>query len=351
MSVGEFAPSPTKTHSSDLPAEFVTLGAMLVAQATKAPDRVAFTFLKYRRASKAERSSTTNAGLLARAIAIAARLQQISQPGDRVLILCPPGLSYIAAFFGCQLAGMVAVPAHPPRNAKHLGRLEAIVRDAGASAVLTVADLEAQLDRWSAKHDAKDPSRTLPNTVSVDGIVNGAAHTWTAPDVQSDDLAFLQYTSGTTGSPKGVMVTHRQVMENIGRIDSCFPKTQRSRGIFWLPPYHDMGLVGAILYPLMYGIPTTLMAPAAFLQRPLRWLQALSAECGTITTAPNFAWQLCVDAAKAEDIAALDLSSLRFALSGAEPVRATTVAALAKTFRPCGFDTNAIVPVYGMAET
>ncbi|MEM6848924.1 MAG: AMP-binding protein, partial [Pseudomonadota bacterium] len=353
--VGSDGASAAASSTSPLPGEahlaaFTTLGDMLITPAEHAPHRVCFSFLAYRHGRNAERSTVTYGGLLSHAKAVAARLQQISEPGDRVLILCHPGLTYIAAFFACQLAGMVAVPAYPPRNPKHMGRLEAIVRDAGASAVLTTADVEAQLERWSGRQAGRAPSQPLPTLVAIDNADAEAAHQWTAPATAPEDLAFLQYTSGTTGTPKGVMVTHQQVLENISIIVSNFSLGADAAGVSWLPPYHDMGLVAAILVPVHAGFPATLMAPGAFLQRPSRWLEALSVERATITAAPNFAWQLCVDAATEAEIAALDLSSLRFALSGAEPVRATTVAALATTLRPCGFQAKAVVPVYGMAE-
>ncbi|MEM6846498.1 MAG: AMP-binding protein [Pseudomonadota bacterium] len=230
-----------------------------------------------------------------------------------------------------------------------MGRLQAIICDAAASIVLATSDVRAQLGRCSNQDVGHAPS--WPAIVAVDEVGADRNGKWEAPAIAPDDIAFVQYTSGTTGTPRGVMVTHRQALQNIRNIVGCFGLDTQANGISWLPPYHDMGLVAATLAPVHAGFPVTLMAPAAFLQRPLRWLEALSAERATITTAPNFAWQLCVDAVTDEDVAALDLSSLRFALSGAEPVRAATVAATMRTLSPCGLTASAIRPVYGMAET
>ncbi len=316
-----------------------------MARAAKSPDRHGFGFLTYRDGEKPEAENLTYGDHLFRAKAVAASLQASCRRGDRALILCPQGPDYIVAFFACQLAGLVAVPAYPPRNTKHLTRLEAIVADSGARTVLCNQDVEAKLRRWDKNRQA------LPKLLVVDNVAREAAKDWRRPLSKPDDLAFLQYTSGTTGNPKGIMVTHAQVLRNLDAISATLALDETSVGVLWLPPYHDMGLVGGVLAPLYRGFKVHLMSPAAFLQRPQRWLEALSSLKATITTAPNFAWQLCVDAVPEAALETLDLSRLRHALSGAEQVRASTAVAFARKFARCGFDASAITPVYGLAET
>jgi acyl-CoA synthetase (AMP-forming)/AMP-acid ligase II len=330
--------------SSDVDSDHDTLADILYARAARDPDRDGFIFLNYGGGERTE-ERLTYANLLMRAKAVAAALQAHVKRGDRVLILCPPGLAYIAAFFGTVLTGMVAVPAYPPRNAKHMDRLRAIVADAEAAAVLAPEALHDRLTDWAGGLEA------LPPLVAVDRFTGDPRVTFRDVGVKPDDLAFLQYTSGTTGTPKGVMVSHAQVVTNLERICDLIAPRRTDTGCCWLPPYHDMGLIGGILFPLMTGLPIVLMPPAAFLQRPLRWLEAMSDYRAAITTAPNFAWQLCADAVDEETPARLDLTALRCGLSGAEKVRYETMEAFARKFAPHGFRRESIIPVYGMAET
>lgn len=321
-----------------------TLGEVLHRQATAVPERALFSFLTYRGGEAPLRSSLNYRDLMARATSIAKRFTPVANHGDRVLIVCAPGLDFICAFFACQLVGAIAVPAYPPRNAKHMGRLRGIVADAGAAVVLVSEAVEAKLRAFSDQDDR------FPPIVIIDDSAPSHCDEWLCPSVQPDDIAFLQYTSGTVGAAKGVIVTHKQVMANIRRIVEVFSLDHNTKGVFWLPPHHDMGLIGAILTMVVCCGRGVLMAPEAFLQRPLRWLQALSAERATVTTAPNFGWQLCIDAVPDDVPGELDLSSLRFALSGAEPVLATTLAAFSKKFERYGFRERAMTPVYGLAE-
>lgn len=239
---------------------------------------------------------------------------------------------------------MVAVPAYPPRNAKHMPRLQAILADAGASAVLAPHDLHPRLARWAV-------GGKLPRLVSSDRIAPEGAASFRDTVVAPGDLAFLQYTSGTTGTPKGVMISHAQAMENVRQIIRFASFDQGDFGVIWLPPYHDMGLVGGLLVPPAAAFPVVLMSPASFVQRPSRWLEALSQYHATITAGPNFGYQLCVDEIDAENTAHFDLTALRLALSGSEQVRLSTLRAFARRFAPCGFSAASLVPVYGMAET
>ncbi len=328
-----------------LPDGEATLASMLRTRAASAQRGAGFSFLTYRNADDPDVVRLSFGELFVRARAVAASLQASCARGARALIVCPPGFDYIAAFFGCQLAGMVAVPAYPPRNAKHLPRLRAIMEDAGVAAALVTDELVARLGDWAG--DATRP----PHLVQVDRIDSALANSWIDPRVQPDDLAFLQYTSGTTGAPRGVMVRHAQALENVRQVADLLRLGSADSGMLWLPPYHDMGLVGGLLVPVASGLNCAMMAPAAFLQRPARWLEAISALGATVTAAPNFAWRMCAEEISDAEIARLDLSTLRHALSGAELVRRDTLDAFARKFAGRGFRREAFAPVYGMAET
>ncbi|MEM9684590.1 MAG: AMP-binding protein, partial [Pseudomonadota bacterium] len=302
-------------------------------------------FLSYPEEGPPRQSCLSYRGLYGRAAAIAAELQAIAAPQERALILCSPGLDYIAAFFACQLAGLVAVPAYPPRNARHVPRVERILEDAGTGLILTTSEHVERLDAWLR-------SRELAlNTVIVDDVGTTAASGWPRSEVGTDAISFLQYTSGTTDQPKGVVLQHRQVLDNLNRIVARFQLNQTAISVVWLPPYHDMGLIGGILAPLSAGFPVVLMAPEAFVQRPRRWLEAISTHRGTITAAPNFAYQLCADQIDTGELENVDLSCLKHALVGAEPVRERSLRAFADRFADCNFDYRRFAPVYGLAES
>uniref|UniRef100_UPI003729C8C9 beta-ketoacyl synthase N-terminal-like domain-containing protein n=1 Tax=Yoonia sp. R2-816 TaxID=3342638 RepID=UPI003729C8C9 len=322
-----------------------TLASLLRDRAENDGNRDGFTFYSYRKAGPPVEQRLSYAGLQQRAMAIAATVQAGCAAGDRVVILCPPGLDYIASFFGCQLAGVVAVPAYPPGNTKHMGRLMSILADAGASAILAPSDLSGRLAGWA------DGADLLPRRIAVDAIDAEAAADWVDPNCRSGDLAFLQYTSGTTGAPKGVMVSQGNLITNLKAMQSHLQLGRRDVGAFWLPPYHDMGLVGGILQPLNSGFPCHLMSPAAFLQQPMRWLRMISQARVTFSLAPNFAYDLCVAASDlAVDGDGLDLSAWALAGNGAEVVRATTLGRFAERFAPFGFAAASLYPCYGMAE-
>jgi acyl-CoA synthetase (AMP-forming)/AMP-acid ligase II/alkylation response protein AidB-like acyl-CoA dehydrogenase/predicted esterase/acyl carrier protein len=313
--------------------------------ADASPERLVFTFLSYDHGGQVGAEELTYGDLLLRAQTIGGRLQESCRVGDRVLILCQPGLDYIAAFYGCQIAGMVAVPTNPPRRTKHMERIKGILVDAGASAILTSADLMARMAPF-VEHDEK-----LPPLLQIDAVEPGSADAFVDADVGPQDLSFLQYTSGTTGTPKGVMVPHRQLLNNVENILDVTGLDASSKVVMWLPPYHDMGLIGGLITGVCARFPTVLMAPVSFIEKPIRWLEAMSDAEATLTTAPNFAYQLCVDQVADEDVQRLDLSSLRSALSGAERVRYGTMRAFCEKFAPAGFRADSFHPVYGMAET
>ena len=280
-----------------------------------------------------------------RARAIASRLQDYKMVpgGERALLLYPPGLDFIAAFFGCLYAGVVAVPAYPPRRNRSIKRLESIVRDAQAKFSLTTASWEKNIK-----------SRFLSSGIKgTDTVGDNRGDEWSKPAVTDDTLAFLQYTSGSTGKPKGVMITHGNLVHNSSLIKQFFQHSPDSVAVSWLPPYHDMGLIGGIIAPVYIGNSTVLMSPVSFLQHPLRWLEAISHYKATTSGGPNFAYELCFNQviAQPNKLQGLDLSSWELAFTGAEPVRAATLERFAATFGDCGFRKEAFYPCYGMAET
>ncbi|MEV2240434.1 SDR family NAD(P)-dependent oxidoreductase [Micromonospora sp. NPDC049891] len=294
----------------------------------------------------------TGADLDRRARAIAVALRERVTGGDRALILCPPGLDYVAAFFGCLYAGVVPVPAYPPDPgllARMLPRLAGVLRDADPAVVLGPA-----ADAGISEHLVAlvPEAGTLP-WVAVDEVDDARAGEWRRPGVRGDDLALLQYTSGSTGSPKGVMLSHANLLANLAAIDDRFfdAADPDPSCVIWLPPYHDMGLIGGLLEPAYRGYPVTFMSPLAFLKRPVRWLRAISDLRATHAGGPNFAYDLCVAKIPEAERAELDLSNWQVAFSGAEPVRAATLDRFARAFASSGFRRAAFYPCYGMAES
>ncbi len=281
-----------------------------------------------------------------RARAIGANLQARGLAGERGLLLYPAGLEFIAAFFGCLYAGVVAVPAYPPRRNRTLERIEAIAADAQARVALTTTEV---LARVQCVLDQSPNLKTMP-WLATDQVATGEEADWREPDVHGDTLAFLQYTSGSTGKPKGVMLNHANLLHNSALIAYAFENTRSGVGVFWLPMYHDMGLIGGILQPLYLGCPNVLMSPVSFLQKPFRWLQAISRFKGTISGGPNFAFDLCVRKTTPEQREMLDLSNWALAFNGAEPVREDTIESFTRMFEPCGFRRESFYPCYGLAE-
>lgn len=282
--------------------------------------------------------------------AVAARLQQLGAAGERALLLYQPGAEYIVGFLGCLYAGVVAVPAYPPnpmRLGRTLPRLQAIANNAGARFALTTA---AILEFANPIFELAADLGAL-TWVATDRIDRAEADQWQAPAISEDTLAFLQYTSGSTGTPKGVMLTHGNLLANLAVIRDAFAIVPGDIGVSWLPPYHDMGLIGGILQPVYSGCPCVLLSPLDFLQRPIRWLRAISRHRATVSGGPNFAYELCARKATPAQLAELDLSSWRLAFNGAEPVRAAALDQFAATFAACGFRPEASYPCYGLAES
>jgi acyl-CoA synthetase (AMP-forming)/AMP-acid ligase II len=323
-----------------------TLVQVLRWRATHQPERLGYRFLVD---GEAREDCLTYGDLDRRARAIAALLQGLGAMGERVLLVYPPGLEFICAWFGCAYAGAVPVVAYPPHPARmqlFLSRTSALVGDARPATALTTTAILEELPapamrpaglralRWSATDPELEPPPELSD-LATDG----------------HELAFLQYTSGSTTVPRGVMITHDNLMHNLGAIRDSFWQTSDVGSVSWLPPYHDMGLIGGILGPLYVGSPVTLLPPLAFVQRPRRWLQAITRFHAAVSGGPNFAYDLCLRRLTPEQCAGLNLSSWRVAFNGAEPVNAATLREFAARFAPYGFRPDAFKPCYGLAES
>ncbi|MFM7363093.1 MAG: AMP-binding protein [Cuspidothrix sp.] len=321
----------------------VSLIDILQSRAVTEPERLALNFLQD---GEIESARLTYQELDQEARAIAAHLQSLQMQGERALLLYSPGLEFVSAFFGCLYAGVIAIPAYPPRKDRGMDRLHRIITDATPKAVLTTT---ANLADWSRRL-ASEPGLSSLSWLTTDNITPELGQQWQQPAIAQDTLAFLQYTSGSTAMPKGVMVSHGNLIHNLEQIYHFFGHTPDSRGVIWLPPYHDMGLIGGVLEPVYGGFPVTLMPPVAFLQKPLRWLNAISEYKATTSGGPNFAYELCIEKTTPEQRLNLDLSSWEVAFNGAEPIRGETLERFTKTFANCGFRPQAFYPCYGMAE-
>ncbi|MET9319575.1 condensation domain-containing protein [Streptomyces sp. NPDC003038] len=319
-----------------------TLVELLRRRAEATPQRTAFRFL----GDEDSAESTDYAALDRDARKVAGLLrEQGAATGDRALLLYPPGLDYIRSFFGALYAGVVPVPVYPPRTLRNVSRLGAIAADSRARFALTVGPvLDLLGDDGSAL--GLDGLRAA----ATDALPEGLADAWSGRMPDADGHAFLQYTSGSTANPKGVVLTHGNLLHNLGMISNAFECHEDTSAVVWLPPYHDMGLIGGILTPLYAGFPVTLMSPMSFLRRPLHWLRTISREGAELSGGPNFAYEMCARLATDEDKQDLDLSSWRVAFNGAEPIRAATLDAFEEAFGGCGFRRSSFLPCYGMAE-
>jgi acyl-CoA synthetase (AMP-forming)/AMP-acid ligase II len=322
----------------------MTLADVLRRRGRDQPDGLAFRFLVDGESALA---TLTYGELDERACAVAAQLQSLGAAGQPVLLLYPPGLDLIAGFMGCLYSGAIAVPLPSPHSAKAdrgLSRILGIARDARPVAALTTAALHPVVVEVLAEVGIR-------RCLATDTLPRVAAGDWENPRATAADTAFLQYTSGSTTAPKGVQVSHGNLMHNLALIRDSFGHTAASRAVIWLPPHHDMGLIGGILQPLFVGFPVALMSPVSFLQRPLRWLQAMTRFRATISGAPNFAYELCVRKVAAEQRQGLDLSSWEVAFNGAEQIQEETLERFAAFFAPCGFRRAALFSCYGLAES
>jgi natural product biosynthesis luciferase-like monooxygenase protein len=315
-------------------------------RAAERPEALAFSFL-----ADGERvEATLTYGELERqARAIAAALQRLGGAGERAVLLYPPDLRFIAAFFGCLYAGATAVPVAPPRRTRPdrmLQRFRSVVADARPRVALTVSGDAAKTAGLLAGLPEAEGLRWL----NTDSVAADLADEWREPAVDAGSIALLQYTSGSSAAPKGVMVSHGNVLRNERMIQEAFGQSEESVVVGWLPFYHDMGLMGNVIQPVYAGCRAVLMSPMAFLQRPIRWPQAVSTFRGTTSGGPSFAYDLAVRRTTPEQRASLDLGGWSVAFNGAEPVRSEVMADFVAAFGPCGFRREAFHPCYGLAE-
>jgi acyl-CoA synthetase (AMP-forming)/AMP-acid ligase II len=330
----------------DIDAMGPTVVSLLRMRASKQPGQVAYAFA----AEHGGRQEITYAELDRKAASIACLLGDLGLRGKLAMLLYPPGFDYVAAFFGCLYAGAIAVPACPPdplRPDRSLSRLVAVAQDAQPAAVLTTASVSSGLLTLLG---------SVPGLSRLRVVATDRAPAWASPDAgfaqaSAESIALVQYTSGSTSAPKGVVLTHQNLMSNSAQLHRLFGHSPESRGVSWLPLYHDMGLIGGILQPLYGGFPVTLMPAADFVRRPLSWLEEISRTGATTSGGPNFAYELCVRRTTPEERSRLDLSRWRVAFNGAEPVRAGTMDGFARAFRAAGFRRKAFSPCYGLAES
>ncbi|HSY22098.1 MAG TPA: fatty acyl-AMP ligase, partial [Polyangiaceae bacterium] len=318
---------------------------MLQSRSAAEPWRRAFRFL----AGESSTASVTYGELDSRARAISSHLGALGARGQPVLIVHAPGLEYIAALFGCWYAGAIAVPAYPPRGDRLAGRLRGIAANSGARFALT-SRAELDLIDESLGADRSRPAKDL-HWIATDDLAAPDSQVMAVPPPPDPDaIALLQYTSGSTNTPKGVVLSHAHFLHNIEAIADRAELTSEDRVVSWLPPYHDMGLVTGILLPVVLGSEATLLSPAAFLQRPHRWLQAITDFRATASAAPNFAYELCARRITRQQRSRLDLSTWRTASVGAERVRPETMERFAAAFTEVGFRKSSLKPCYGLAE-
>ncbi len=324
-----------------------TLVELLQHRCKTRPERIVYTFLAD---GETESGNLSYEELDRQARAIAVQLQHLRAGGSRAILVYPytAGHKFMAAFFGCLYAGVVAVTDNPPRSSQSLVELQERIESSGATVALTTQSLLAQIKSQKPGFLEK-PGFSIP-WIATDTIPMTETEEWIEPNLDGDTIAYMQYTSGSTGTPKGVMVTHSNILHNSAVIYQCFQHSPTTSGVMWLPMFHDMGLVGGVIQPIYCDRPTVLMSPVALIQRPWRWLEAISRYRATTSGGPNFAYDLLWRQATPEKLANLDLSCWEVAFSGAEPVRAETLERFAETFAPCGFRRLAFYPCYGLAE-
>jgi acyl-CoA synthetase (AMP-forming)/AMP-acid ligase II len=316
---------------------------VLALRAEQKPDAKAFVFVPERGGTHIHLSF---AELHDGARAVAARLARCTERGDRAVLLFPPGLDFIVAFFGCLVAGVIAVPLMVPRRTAARDSSAAIIADCSPKVAMSSGELLAA--RPDVAERLSDAGLAWM-TVSAMGVAEAElASVLPLPD--RDDVAFLQYTSGSTSTPKGVVVAHANLLANLEMIRLAMSNAEHSTSVGWVPLYHDMGLMMGVMQPLYLGAMSVLMAPAAFMQRPLNWLHTIDQYRAELTSAPNFAFDLCVSRFRPELMTGVDLSCWKLALNGAEPLHADTIARFCELFAPYGFNPGTMYPGYGLAE-
>ena len=310
---------------------------LLDRRAVERGDAKAFVFVPERGGAHIHLTYTE---LHRRARAVAARLTGHAARGDRAVLVFPPGLEFVVAFFGCLIAGVVAVPLMVPRRTAARDSSAAIIADCSPRLAMTTAEL------LGSRPDIVGNAPAWLTVSATEDAVEDA----NLPLPQREDLAFLQYTSGSTSTPKGVMVAHDNLMANLEMIRVAMGNTQHQISVGWVPLYHDMGLMMGVMQPLYLGGTSVLMAPAAFMQRPLNWLRIISDYRAAFACGPNFAYDLCATRYRPDHLQGVELSCWKLALNGAEPVQADTIARFTRTFAPYGFDPGAMYAGYGLAE-
>lgn len=323
-----------------------SLAGVLLERLDKSADSLAYSFSN----ENGSVVRVNHAELLHRAVSIGQTLSQTAVRGDRVMLMLRPGIDYVTTFLGCCIFGLVSIPAYPLRKNQHALRTMNIISN--ASPVLIVLDSFEDSFFDFAEADRKMPRIVCLNDLQSSGVSTDLRDQITRHVVGSsaNDLAFLQYTSGSTGQPKGTMVSYGNLLHNSEQMRLKFGTSEQAVMVSWLPPYHDMGLILGILHPLLVGFPCHLMAPAAFMQRPLNWLKLIEEARATISGGPNFAFDLCIRRAGQLGDERLDLSSWHVAFNGAETVRAETLRQFVETFEPHGFNRRSLYPCYGLAE-
>ncbi|MEO8115613.1 MAG: fatty acyl-AMP ligase [Phenylobacterium sp.] len=330
-------------------SEVTSLAELLWTRARLEPDRIAFREL---RNDLGERDRVTYAQLHRRALEVGERLAGCARPGDRALLITPHAIDYLAGLFGCFYAGVVAVsgvPAYAPstrslRRTARLRRLHSVIADSGARVLIGPRDLLARIDDGLAANRGARPA-----CLALDDLA-GAPSAWRPLASDRETMAVLQYTSGSTTSPGGVVLRHGNLLSNLAAQKTRHGATADDVGVSWLPLHHDLGLIGGCLLPLYTGFPSVLLPAAGFLEQPRRWLQCLSTFGGTISWAPNFAYKLCLRSIPPDERRSLDLSRWRIAVNAAEPVQAETVREFAQAFAAAGFNPTTMYPLYGLAE-
>jgi fatty acid CoA ligase FadD32 len=313
-------------------------------------DKLAYRFIDFSTERDGVARDLNWADFGARNRAVGARLQQVTQPGDRVAILCPQNLDYLVAFFGTLYSGRIAVPLFDPNEPGHVGRLHAVLDDCHPSAILTTTEAAEGVRKFFRSRPAKE----RPRVIAVDAVPNDVGATWESVDIDRETIAYLQYTSGSTRIPTGVQITHLNLATNVVQVIEALDGEEGDRGVSWLPFFHDMGLITVLLSP-MIGHYVTFMTPAAFVRRPGRWIRELARKesdtGGTIGVAPNFAFDHAAARGVPKDgEPPMDLSNVKCILNGSEPISAATVRRFNEAFGPFGFQPKAIKPSYGLAE-
>lgn len=319
-----------------------TIIDILYERSQTTPDRIAFKYI-YDDEKKTEGVSYKS--LWIEALIIANFLKERAATGDRVMLLFPPGLAYVKAFYGCLLAGMIAVPLYPPRRNSKSERILGVATSCQSSLALTVNSELININKILASTDQFTSSLTI---YAVDDLHEEQKASSTYEKADCDFPAFLQYTSGSTGNPKGVVVTHGNIIGNLRHLTLTAGGSTDDIFVNWLPLFHDFGLITAVLWPVFLGAPSILMSAATFVRNPMSWLKAISYYKGTICGAPNFAFDLCVQ--KANQLDVIDLSSWTVAYNAAEPINPNTLKNFCLCFEPCGFKPESFYPGYGMAE-